>query len=184
MTSQLISLQQYWTKKPSGIPDFESVKTEVVEDFRKERAKQMALEDAQKLINQRGDDESLETLADKYVPVDGVSVESKEIKESDSFSLSPTVAYIPGMGNCRDAMLAAFHLELNDVDGPFKGDEAFYIVQLVDRQEADIEEFQNAPDEMAKLRRTVLQSKKSDVYSNWFAARKNQTPTEVHADFR
>ena len=171
-------------KKPSGIPDFESVKTEVVEDFRKERAKQMALEDAQKLINQRGDDESLETLADKYVPVDGVSVESKEIKESDSFSLSPTVAYIPGMGNCRDAMLAAFHLELNDVDGPFKGDEAFYIVQLVDRQEADIEEFQNAPDEMVKLRRTVLQSKKSDVYSNWFAARKNQTPTEVHADFR
>lgn len=171
-------------KKPSGIPDFESVKTEVVEDFRKERAKQMALEDAQKLINQRGDDESLETLVDKYVPVDGVSVESKEVKESDSFSLSPTVAYIPGMGNCRDAMLAAFHLELNDVDGPFKGDEAFYIVQLVDRQEADIEEFQNAPDEMAKLRRTVLQSKKSDVYSNWFAARKNQTPTEVHADFR
>ncbi|MDE0041554.1 MAG: peptidyl-prolyl cis-trans isomerase, partial [Candidatus Poribacteria bacterium] len=171
-------------KKPAGVSDFESVRTDVVEDFRKERSKQMALEDAQKLINQRSDDESLEKLVDKYVPVGGVSIENREVKESESFSLSPTVAYIPGMGNCRDAMLAAFHLELNAVGGPFEGNAAFYIVQLVDREEADIEKFQNVPDEKVKLRRTVLQSKKNDVYSNWFAARKNQTPTEVHADFR
>lgn len=171
-------------KKPSRIPDFESVRTEVVEDFRKERTKQMALKDAQKLINQRSDDESLEKLAEKYVPVDGVSIEHREVKESDNFSLSPTTDYVPDMGRCRDAMLAAFHLELNDVGGPFEGDKAFYIVQLVDREEADIEKFQNALDEKVKLRRTVLQSKKNDVYSNWFAVRKNQTPTEVHADFR
>ena len=122
-------------KQPVGIPDFESVKTEVTEDFRKERAKQMALEDARKLVDQRSDGESLEELVQKYVPADGVSLENREVKESSSFSLSPTSDYVPGMGRCRDAMLAAFNLELNAVGGPFKGDRAFYIVQLVDRQE-------------------------------------------------
>ncbi len=171
-------------KKPGSVPDFESVRTEVVEDFRQERAKQMALEDAQKLIDQHNDGESLEKLVEKYVPADDVTSENREVKESDSFSLSPRVAYIPGMGRCRDAMLAAFNLELKAVGGPFAGDTAFYIVQLADREEADIEKFRNDPDERVKLRATVLQSKKNDVYSNWFAARKNQTPTEVHADFR
>lgn len=171
-------------KQPVGIPDFESVKTEVTEDFRKERAKQMALEDARKLVDQRSDGESLEELVQKYVPADGVSLENREVKESSSFSLSPTSDYVPGMGRCRDAMLAAFNLELNAVGGPFKGDRAFYIVQLVDRQETDIEKFRNLPEEKVNLRRTVLQSKKNAVYGNWFAARKNQTPTEVHADFR
>ncbi len=171
-------------KKPGSIPDFESVRTEVVEDFRQERAKQMALEDAKKLIDQHSDGESLEKLVEKYVPADDVTSENREVKESDSFSLSPRVSYIPGMGRCRDAMLAAFNLELNAVGGPYEGNTAFYIVQLVDREEADIEKFQNDPEERVKLRRTVLQSKKNDVYSNWFAARKNQTPTEVHADFR
>ncbi len=171
-------------KKPAGIPDFESVKAEVVEGFRKERAKQMALEDAQQLLNQRSDGGSLEKLVEKYVPADGVSLENREVKESDSFSLSPTTSYVPGMGSCRDAMLAAFNLELNAVGGPFEGDRAFYLVQLVDHEEADIEKFKTSPDDKVKLRRTVLQSKKNNVYSNWFAARKNQTPTEVHADFR
>ena len=171
-------------KKPAGIPDFESVKTEVIEDLRKERAKQMALEDAQKLLNLRSDGESLEQLAEKYVPVDGVSLENREVKESDSFSLSPVTSYVPRMGSCRDAMLAAFNLEPNAIGGPFRGDRAVYLVQLADRQEADIEEFKNVPDEKVKVRRTILQSKKNEVYSNWFEARKNQTPTEIHADFR
>ena len=171
-------------KKPAGTPDFESVEAEVVENFRKERAKQMALEDAQQLLDQRSDGGSLEKLVEKYVPADGVSLENREVKESDSFSLSPTTSYVPGMGSCRDAMLAAFNLELNAVGGPFEGDRAFYLVQLVDREEADIEKFKTSPDDKVKLRRTVLQSKKNNVYSNWFAARKNQTPTEVHADFR
>ena len=171
-------------KKPAGTPDFESVEAEVVENFRKERAKQMALEDAQQLLDRRSDGESLEKLVEKYVPVEGVPLETREVKESSSFSLSPASDYVPGMGRCRDAMLAAFNLELNAVGGPFEGDRAFYLVQLVDREEADIEKFKTSPDDKVKLRRTVLQSKKNNVYSNWFAARKNQTPTEVHADFR
>ena len=44
------------------------MRTEVVEDFRPERAKQMALEDAKKLIDQHSDGESLEKLVEKYVP--------------------------------------------------------------------------------------------------------------------
>ena len=171
-------------KKPAGTPDFESVKSDVTEDLRKERAKQLALADAQKLINQLGDGESLEDLLEKYVAAEGVTVQKREVKESRSFSLSSTSDYVPDMGSCRDAMLAAFNLGLNAVAGPFEGDRAFYLVQLVDRQEADIEKFKNAPDEKVKVRRGVLQSKKSEIYGNWFEARKSQTPTEVHTDYR
>ena len=171
-------------KKQAGTPDFESAKAEVIEELREERAKQLALEDAQKLLNQRGDEESLEELVGKYVPVDGASVEQREVKESASFSLSSTSDYVLGMGRCRSAMLAAFNLELDAVGGPFEGDTAFYLVQLVDRQDADIEKFKNSPEEKAQVRRDILQSKKNEVYSNWFEARKDQTPTEIHPDFR
>ena len=171
-------------KKPAGISEFESVKDEVIEDLQKERAKQIALEDAQKLLGQRHSDESLEALVEKYVAADGLSVTNREVKESNLFPLSPSSDYIPGMGSCRDAMFAAFNMELNAIGGPFQGDRASYIVQLVERQQPDIEKLKDAPDEKAKIRRTVLQSKKNEVYSNWFAARKKQTSTEIHADYR
>ncbi|MDE0504530.1 MAG: peptidyl-prolyl cis-trans isomerase, partial [Candidatus Poribacteria bacterium] len=171
-------------KVPAGIPDFETVKADVTEDLRKEHAKRMALEDAQQLLSKRSNDESLEKLVEKYVPAEGVSLDTREVKESSSFSLSPTSDYVPDLGRCREAMLAAFYLELDAIGGPFEGDGAFYLVQLVEREEADIDALNNAPDEKVALRRTILQSKKNDVYGNWFAARKTQTPTEIHSDFR
>ena len=106
-------------KKASNITDFEEVKTDVIEDMQKQRAQELALKEAQQLLSQRLDTETLEELVKKYAPPDGTSVKDREVKESNLFVLSPSSDYVSGMGNCRNAMFAAFNMELNAVDGPF-----------------------------------------------------------------
>ena len=171
-------------KKRAAIPEFEAVKDKVTNDFRKEKYKQLALEDAKNLFSLRSNDESLEELAKKYEPPEGVSKKEREVKESNLFPLSPLSNFIPNMGNSREAMLAAFNMELNEVGGPFQGDNASYIVQLVEQQEPDIEKFESDPAEKSGLRRSLLRSKKSEVYANWIAALEKQTPKWIHPDYQ
>ncbi|RKU14028.1 hypothetical protein C6502_02445 [Candidatus Poribacteria bacterium] len=159
-------------KKPATVPEFEAVKAQVVDDIKGEKAKQLALEDAQKLIALRAPDESLEDLVAKYEAPEEISNKEREAKESNLFALSPTSGFISGMGTCRDAMFAAFGMELNEVAGALQGDNAAYIIQLVEREEPDMEKFENDPAERAKIWQTLLQTKQTEIYRNWLATLK------------
>jgi len=162
-------------KKPATAPDFQTVKAKVVDDYKNEKAKSLALEDAQNLLNKRSEGESLDDLAKKYTPPEGVSQTERQAKESKPFARSPTSNYVLEMGTSREAMFAAFEMELNEVRRPIQGDDgAVYIVQLVERQEPDMEAFKNDAAEQAKIRRSLLQTKKNEVYSNWLASLKKQ----------
>lgn len=159
-------------KKHATVPEFETVKAQVVEDVKAEKAKQLALEDAQKLTALRSADESLEDLVNRYEAPEGVTNKELEVKDSQLFALSPTGGFIPGVGTSRDAMFAAFGLELNEVAGALQGDNAAYIIQLIEREEPDMEKFKNDPAERAKVHKTLLQAKQSDIYRNWLATLK------------
>ncbi|MCZ6679339.1 MAG: peptidyl-prolyl cis-trans isomerase [Candidatus Poribacteria bacterium] len=161
-------------KQPAAIPEFDTVKNQVIDDIKTEKAKQIALEDAQKLLGLRGDDESLEDLVKKYEAPEGISKKEQEVKEGSLFALSPSSNYVSGMGTCREAMFVAFEMELNEVQGPFQGDNSAYIIQLVEQQAPDMEKFQNDPAEKARIRKALLQTKQSEVYNNWLAALKKQ----------
>jgi hypothetical protein len=104
----------------------------------------------------------------------GISKKEREVKESELFFISPSSDYVSGMGTCREAMFAAFEMELNEMKGPFQGDSAAYIIQLVEHQQPDMEKFANDPAERAKIHKTLLQAKQSEVYNNWFSALKKQ----------
>ena len=179
-------------KKPAAIPPFEEIKAEVIEGaqtgkidgLRKEKAKERAFTDAQNLFNLRADSTSLNALLEKYKAPEGLAADRLSVQESNLFSLSPTSDYIAGIGNSAETMFAAFQMQVNDIDGPFKGSNAVYIIQLVERQEPDIETFRTDPAEKARHQQTLIQAKKRQALSNWLTARKEASELWIHADFR
>lgn len=171
-------------KKIRTMPPFKEVKNQVTTEFREEKAKQMAFDSAQELLSKREGDESLETLAAKYTPLEGVLTTEQTVKETQLFALSPSNFYVSGMDISRDAMFAAFGMELNEVKGPFRGRSGSYIVQLVERQEPDIEKFESDPTDKNRIRRELLRSKQRDLYNSWIAGLKKQTSKWVHPDYR
>ena len=177
-------------KKPAAIPPFEEIKAEVIEGtgqvagLRKEKAKSLAFAEAQNLFNQRADTTSLDDLLKKYEVPEGLTADKFSVQESNLFSRSPTSNYVAGMGNSAEVMFAVFQMKLNDIAGPFKGDNGVYIVQLVEREEADIEAFKVDPAEKARHRQALIQTKKRETFANWFAARKEASKLWVHQDYR
>ncbi len=163
------ALDDTWTAIPKR-----TVKEQVVEDIKKERAKQMAMEDAQRFFSFRDGDESLEELLKKYEAPEGVAKKERSVKESHLFAISPTSDYVSGLGTSREVMFAAFNMETDAVGGPFEGNDGVYLIQLVERQEPDMEKFENNPAERTNIRRSLLQSKKSQLFSNWYNTVKKQ----------
>ena len=171
-------------KKPAAIPPFAEVKIEVVEALKSEKAKASALTDAQSLFNQRDTAESLEALLEKYSAPEGLTADRLSVQESNLFSLSASSNYISGMGNSDEVMFAAFQMKMDEIGGPFEGNSSVYIVQLVERQEPDVEAFQMDPAEKTRHLQTIIQAKKRETYLNWFAARKKSSELWIHPDYR
>ncbi|MDE0019686.1 MAG: peptidyl-prolyl cis-trans isomerase [Candidatus Poribacteria bacterium] len=171
-------------KKPAAIPPFEEVKIAVIADVKTEKAKESAFADAQNLFNQREDAVSLDALLEKYKTPEGLAADRLSVQESNPFSLSPTSDYIAGVGNSAETMFAAFQMKVDDIAGPFKGSNSVYIIQLVEREEPDVEAFRTDPAENARHRQALIQAKKREVYLNWFAARKEASELWIHQDYR
>ena len=134
-------------KKPAAIPLFAEVKIEVIEVLKEEKAQANALADAQSLFNQSNGTGSLEELLKKYSAPEGLTADRLSVQESNLFSLSANSNYIAGMGNSAEAMFAAFRMKMDEIGDPFKGSSSVYIVQLIERQESDVETFQMDPAE-------------------------------------
>ena len=75
-------------------------------------------------------------------------------------------------------------MTVNDTAGPFKGDNSVYIIQLVERENADVEAFKMDPAEKARHRQALIQTKKREAFDNWFAARKEASELWIHQDYR
>ena len=171
-------------KKPAAIPLFSEIKVEVIEDLKVEKAKAFAFTDAQNLFNQKADVASLDALLEKYETPEGLAADRLSVQESNLFALSPSSDYIAGMGNSAEVMFAAFRLKVDDIGGPFNGNTAVYIIQLVEREEPDVEMFESDPAEKARHRQALIQAKKREAYLNWFAARKKESELWIHPDYR
>ena len=171
-------------KKPAAIPPFQEIKTEVVAEVKTEKAKERAFADAQNLLNQREDAASLDALLEKYKVPEGLAADRLSVQESNPFSLSPTSDYIARVGNSAEVMFAAFQMKVDDIAGPFKGSNGVYIIQLVEREEPDVEAFRTDPAEKARHHQALIQAKKRETYLNWFAARKEASELWIHQDYR
>ena len=161
-------------KKIEGIPSFENVKDKVVDDLKSEKAKELALKDANKLFNQLTESESLDDLVSRYIAPEGLSRQNLEVKESGLFSLSATSDYISNMGSSEEAMFSAFQMKSNEIRGPIQGSSDCFIIQLTKIDEPDIGKLKNEISEQLKVRKSLLQSKKNSTYNNWYSAMRQQ----------
>ena len=171
-------------KKPATVPPFSEIKPQVLSDLKTEKSKERAFADAQNLFNKRADTTSLEALLEKYDAPEGLATDRLFVGESNLFPLSPNSDYIAGMGSSTETMFAAFGMKVDEMGGPFKGSNSVYIVQLIEREEPDIETFQMDPAEEARHRQALIQAKKRETYLNWFAARKKASELWIHPDYR
>ena len=171
-------------KKSSTIPPFSEIKPQVLNDLKTEKSKEQAFADAQRLFNKRADTPSLDALLEKYEAPEGLATDRLAVQESNLFALSPNSDYIAGMGSSTETMFAAFRMEIDEIGGPFEGSNSVYIVQLVEREEPDIETFQMDPAEKARHRQALIQAKKRETYLNWFAAHKKASELWIHPDYR
>ena len=171
-------------KKPATVPPFSEIKPQVLSDLKTEKSKERAFADAQNLFNKRADTPSLEALLEKYGAPEGLATDRLFVGESNLFPLSPNSDYIAGMGSSTETMFAAFGMKVDEMGGPFKGSNSVYIVQLIEREEPDIETFQMDPAEEARHRQALIQAKKRETYLNWFAARKKASELWIHPDYR
>ncbi len=165
-------------KKPPTIPDFESVKEQVIDHLKKEKSKELALTAAQDLINLHTDNEVLDDLVKKYKAPEGKDTEEKTVQESNEFSLSSN-NNVSGMGVSKGAMFAAFDMSVGDVQGPYQGSTATYIIELTEKEETELVET-----DKLKQRQTLLNEKKGKAYDNWLAARENGIEIWIHEDYR
>ena len=161
-------------KKIEGIPSFENIKDKVVDDLKSEKAKELALKDANKLFNQLTESESLDDLVSRYIAPEGLSRQNLEVKESGLFSLSATSDYISNMGSSKEAMFSAFQMKSNEIRGPIQGSSDCFIIQLTEIDEPDIGKLKNEIREQLKVRKSLLQSKKNSTYNNWYSAMRQQ----------
>ncbi len=171
-------------KKPATFPPFSEIKARIFSDLKTEKSKEHAFTDAQNLFNKRADTTSLDALLEKYDAPEGSTTDRLSVQESNLFALSPSSTYIAGMGNSDETMFAAFRMKVDEIGGPFKGDNSVYIVQLIEKEEPDIETFQMDPAEKARHRQSLIQAKKRETYLNWFSARKKTSELWIHPDYR
>lgn len=174
-------------KKPPTIPGFDEVKTKVISDvggLQEKKSKERAVTAAQELFNLHTENESLDDLIKKYKPPEDLNTSEKTVEESSLFNLNKGSSYVAGMGNSRSAMFAAFNMSVGDVRGPFQGDSAAYIIELVERVKPDLEEYKSDPSLKTKRIQTLLGRKKTDAYESWLAARTKAANIWIHEDYR
>ena len=102
-------------------------------DLKVEKSKERAFTDAQNLLNKRADTTSLDALLENYDAPGDLATDRLSVQESNLFALSPSSAYIAGMGSSAETMFAAFRMKVDEIGGPFEGDNSVYIVQLVEK---------------------------------------------------
>lgn len=179
-------------KKPAAIPVFDDVKIQVVDELKGIKAKELALADAQALVKQKTDTDSLDDLLKKYTAPEGISSEQKTVQESNLFNLTPGSSYVSGIGYSKAVMFAAFNMAIGDVKGPLAGDSSTYIagdsstyiIELTERQEADLEVFEKDTTQKKERFRSLLHNKKEQAYDIWLANRKKMANPWIHEDYR
>ena len=167
-------------KKAAAIPEFEDVKAEVKNDLQEEKAKELAMEDANKLFTLLQAGQSLDDLVLSYSTPENASIKEKKVEESGLFSLSINSIYVSNMGSCQDAMFKAFQMDMNEVAGPFEGDVAHYLIQLVEKDEADMEKLKTDPKVRREIMKKLVQAKKNEVFTNWYNSTRKQITVTDH----
>lgn len=104
-------------------------------------------------------------------------VAAAEVKAPDAFARQ---SFIPGVGQDLALIGAAFQLKNpGEMSELVKGDRGYYLVQLVERQPINEEEYESARE---TLRQQLLVQKQNQLYSEWLAYLQDNAEIENNLD--
>ncbi len=165
--------------RPAGVAPFDDVKDDVVAIVKKQRSRDLAVSAAKALWSLYDGSEDIDSLAAKYEVADGDSTPPLTPRDTGEFATRPE-GYVSGMGYCLPAMVAAFQMDQDEVQGVFEGRRAAYIVQLTERTDADPAEMTDA--ESTNLRASAMNTKGQNYFGVWYEDIRDRAVIERNAE--
>ena len=156
----------------SHIPKLDEVRDKITDELKDEKAKELALQAAEKLMSKYKPGETLDDLVKK------AQDEKLKVKETPLFARSSS-GYVPMIGSAPEISAVAFRMKLNEVKGPFQTQRGAYIIQLVERQEADMKKLEEDKEELANIRRSLIQRKRNDLLEAWINGLKSAAKIKI-----
>jgi len=151
-------------KKSGGLPKLDDVKDDVTRDLKNEKAKKLAMEEAEKMMAARDPADDLGKTVQK------AGKDDLKVTESEPFAFSAR-GYIRGKSSSvesREAMSKAFSMDVGEIAGPLEGRNGVYIIQLVEREKFDDKKFAEDEEEKNKIRNQILKQKQQKIYDAWY----------------
>jgi peptidyl-prolyl cis-trans isomerase D len=165
-------IAQVIERQYSHIPGLDEVKDKIADELKDEKAKELALQAAEELMKKYKPGETLDDLTKKY------EGEELQVKETSLFARSLT-GYVPMIGSAPEISTAAFSMSLNEVKGPFEARRGAYIIQLAEKQEADLKKLEEDKEELTNIRRSLIQQKREDLLEAWINSLKAAAKIEM-----
>lgn len=146
-------------EKPSQIPELSNVKERIVNLLKTQKAKELALEEAEKNTKE------IEERMSQKIPftIAAKSLGLKVIKTKPFISTGT----IPKLGQAEEFSQAAFSIKLRDIAGPVKISGGIAILSLREIQHIDEEKWES---EKAQFRKTYLEEKKTKFLNDWLTS--------------
>ena len=148
-------------KKPAVLPKLDEVKDSVTRDLKDEKARKLAVSEAQRIMAARSPADDLDGIAKRN--------DLKAI-EPQPFSLASN-GYIRSETSSIDSkavMLKAFVMNVGEIAGPLEGRNGVYIIQLVERDKFDERKFAQDKEGVSKIRDQILRQKQQMMYETWY----------------
>lgn len=124
----------------------------------------------QRMINQRKSDRALQIARNLVDQVRGSSLEEAaanaelEVQETEPFTRTD---FVPGIGGGNAVIGTAFGLAPNQTSGVIQAEEMFFVIEVLEREEADREEFE---EELGQLRQAIMASLEQERWNQFLGA--------------
>jgi len=139
--------------QPEHVKKLEDVKGEIVNAIKNDKSMENAREHAQKACDN----------IKAGMPFDQAAAQdSLSVQESDLFAMG---GYVPKIGKEPEFVGTAFALKLGDFSQPVKGARGYYLLQVVDKQEMNMQEFESQKED---LKLQLAARYKQQIFGQWY----------------
>jgi peptidyl-prolyl cis-trans isomerase D len=143
-------------KREPRIPDFAEVKDKITERVKSEKAKAQLEQTARDIANAAGKPDDLKAAAEKY---------GLEVKTPEKYKLGQPLGEAGASPAVGDAI---YNLKEGEITKqPVQSGDAWVVVGVTKRTDADLAEFNKQRDELIK---SALDTKRNDVYEDYISA--------------
>jgi len=160
-------LLQVADRKPSAIPELESVIEKVRTDLEQKRRDELAKADAEKCLAELRDGKPFKDVESQF---DLKAIQTGAFKRSDSI---PKIGYEPQVSE------AAFKLKADEPlpKEVFKGKKGWYVIQFKNRQSTTKDNF---TDEKEGIIQRLTQQKKQSTFQQWLNELRAASKVEIN----